>query len=397
MNQSESSSLHASTSFSNTLAQLGGLVRLALREVEGEGVDSDDFKDSDPFEAEGYRVGSPSGIGPSSLAESSLKRHGSAKRAKTGYGSAPSRDPRWYGTGGYTGVQGDPEAEKAERALQARTEEERLRKENETLRELLRISTDITPQVAREFDIEIPAPTTSTSWSSAGLNAGKLSLGKARGNRKSIIEAILPVKSTETKTSDSAVKTEDDQEAVPDKESIMQDLTLSKSSWPKTETAPSIDLISPSNLADTKTSTEVTSTSPARSIGYVVEGSGGPPQLIASTDEQDADKITGIIATSQVDDIEKDKIEELEAVKMEKELPEAVNKQHGLQDADVGMWQADEATMEAVEEDSVKESSEAGADTAEDKVNLRSKMLDELEETIQQIAAADDEKSSTIE
>lgn len=399
-NQSESTSLHASTSFSNTLAHLGGLVRLALREVEGEGIDSDDeddVKDSDPFEAEGYRVGSPSGIGPSSLAESSSKGHGSnTKRAKTGYGSAPSRDPRWYGTGGYTGLQGDPEAEKAEKALQARTEEERLRKENETLRELLRISTDITPEIAREFGIEIPAPTTSTSWSSVGLNAGKLSLGKARGSRKSIIEATLPVKSIESETAESALKTEDDQENIPDEESILQDLKPMKSSWPDMKSASSIGLSS-SDKEDAKPSSDATSTSlPPTSIEHILEGSGGPPQLKSILDEHHTEEGADVKAASQVKDIGIGNPDVLRAEKTEGELQPTTSKQAGLQDTDIGMWQAEDTVMDPLEANGMTAMFGADIDVANDKANLRSKLLDEIEDAIQQTAEPKEETTSAI-
>ena len=48
-----------------------------------------------------------------------------------------SADPRWYGSGGYTGKDLDPDVVKSERALEVLTENERLTVENETLKELL--------------------------------------------------------------------------------------------------------------------------------------------------------------------------------------------------------------------------------------------------------------------
>lgn len=80
-----SSSLHASTALSSTLSHLGSLIRSALRDAQGEGESDDEEEDGlvtgqeddeaeeeeedemirDPFQEEGYRVGSPSGIGPS--------------------------------------------------------------------------------------------------------------------------------------------------------------------------------------------------------------------------------------------------------------------------------------------------------------------------------------------
>jgi hypothetical protein len=313
--QAESASLHASTSFSNTLAHLGGLVRLALREVEGEAIDSDDeddIKNSDPFEAEGYRVGSPSGLGPSSHTTASPKSTTGTKRAKTGYGSAPSRDPRWYGTGGYTGMQGDPEAEKAERALQVRTEEERLRKENETLRELLRISSDVTPEIAREFGIEIPAPPAPASWPKLGANAGKLSLGKARGSRKSIVEANSSAKAGE---------------AEPEEGSQSSNWTKQPENAETHEEPKDVGGSSSLSISNAEEVIESSEVSKAEKItpSHVVQGSGGPPQL--TSDAADDDKRlakSGIVVSSLIDISDTEEVKGAKAVDEEKSEGEEI-------------------------------------------------------------------------
>lgn len=190
--EAERTDLHTNTAFSEQLAHLGSLVRLALREVEGEAFDDEDGSNEGngpedargPFDVEGYRVGSPSGglsrsivtqvPSPPSTGTSTPSR-GKERKGRKGYGSSRSRDPRWYGTGGYTGFQGDPEAECSGRALETHIEEERLRKENEILRDLLRVSTDLTPDVAQKFGISSPAMGPDES------GAPKLSLGKPRG------------------------------------------------------------------------------------------------------------------------------------------------------------------------------------------------------------------------
>lgn len=292
MHQSESASLHASTSYSNTLAHLGGLLRLALREIGGEGEDDDGAEDdnADSFESEGYRVGSPSG--GSRLTISVEGKQQKKIGSKTGYGSAPSRDPRWYGTGGYTGLQGDPEAEKADRALEAMTEEERLRKENETLRELLRVSADITPEVAREFGIEIPAPPSAAGWTKEGIpGAHKLSLGKPRGSRKSLGEIVPPIKTEEIN--------HDEGSAVEEEEEEPSDVVVHNDSAPP---------ISPSSSMSTGAIAAEVLQVPAESIGtspgtidHVVQGAGGPPQLTSEilSSSHAADNNASLISQDQ--------------------------------------------------------------------------------------------------
>ncbi|GAC95382.1 hypothetical protein PHSY_002957 [Pseudozyma hubeiensis SY62] len=98
--------LAAETAFSGTLSHLGGLVRRAMQSLDGEA--------SDESEAEGHDGAAP-------------------QRTKRGW----VQDPKWYGSGGYTGKTTDPIALRAEEALEVLTEEERLRMENDTLRELL--------------------------------------------------------------------------------------------------------------------------------------------------------------------------------------------------------------------------------------------------------------------
>ncbi|SNX86628.1 uncharacterized protein MEPE_05337 [Melanopsichium pennsylvanicum] len=98
--------LAAETAFSGTLTHLGGLVRRAMQSLDGQV--------SDNVEEEEYDDHSPS-------------------KAKRGW----SQHPKWYGSGGYTGKATDPVAMRADDALEQLTEEERLRMENETLRELL--------------------------------------------------------------------------------------------------------------------------------------------------------------------------------------------------------------------------------------------------------------------
>ncbi len=95
--------LAAETAFSGTLTHLGGLVRRAMQSLDGE------FSDDDDDDA------------------------GDAQPRKSKFGWI--QDPKWYGSGGYTGK--DPAALRADDALEHLTEEERLRMENETFRELL--------------------------------------------------------------------------------------------------------------------------------------------------------------------------------------------------------------------------------------------------------------------
>lgn len=98
--------LAAETAFSGTLTHLGGLVRRAMQSLDGE------FSDDDDDDAGAV---------------------GDAQPRKSNRGWI--QDPKWYGSGGYTGK--DPAALRADDALEHLTEEERLRMENETFRELL--------------------------------------------------------------------------------------------------------------------------------------------------------------------------------------------------------------------------------------------------------------------
>lgn len=380
--QAESASLHASTSFSSSLAHLGGLVRLALREVEGEGVepqDTDEGRDADPFEAEGYRVGSPSGIGPSEPAETGSTGQDSGRKSKAGYGSAPSRDPRWYGTGGYTGLQGDPEAEKAERALQARTEEERLRRENETLRELLRISADATPEIAREFGIEIaPPPTVATSWSSAGLNSGKLSLGKARGSRKSLVEA-----GATSKTAGEGLA-----EPEPAKGAVASKNSATKSASPEPLVPASPEAPVPLSLPPRSSSpvmaesavsglmSEDDPISPSKAAPQQGEGAGAgePTQLMMSSDEVGKGKDASEAGASPANNGESAVMEDEEAAEAAKDTL-AEDK---AESADTGLGLR-------LEEGGVAEE-RPEATEVEEKAALRERILDEAEETLSETA-----------
>ncbi|SPO31282.1 uncharacterized protein UTRI_05907_B [Ustilago trichophora] len=98
--------LAAETAFSGTLTHLGGLVRRAMQSMDGEVSDDEDDEDE----------------------------HGRPPRKTT---RGWIQDPKWYGSGGYTGKTTDPVALRADEALEQLTEEERLRLENDTLRELL--------------------------------------------------------------------------------------------------------------------------------------------------------------------------------------------------------------------------------------------------------------------
>lgn len=165
-----------------------------MTDDEEEGEEGGGGAIEDAFETEGYRIDDPSGTEPGSHATAELKQHqqqaqqpiAAASNGKTGkagsrskvaYGSAPNADPKWHGTGGYTGLAGDPEAEISERALERHTEEERLRFENEALREMLRVSADLTPETAKRFGIEMPPPPPPPG-------AMSLSLGKPRSQLK---------------------------------------------------------------------------------------------------------------------------------------------------------------------------------------------------------------------
>lgn len=111
-----SSALQTSTAVTATLSHLGDLVRGALREVEGEGGAGD----------EGYDLDGGDDVA-----------HPHVHAASSSYGST---DPRWYGSGGYTGKQGDVEAQRSDLALERSVEMARLRFENEQLRRVLELS-----------------------------------------------------------------------------------------------------------------------------------------------------------------------------------------------------------------------------------------------------------------
>ena len=353
---------------------------MALREVEGEGVDpqdADEGRDADPFEAEGYRVGSPSGIGPSEQVEPGSIGQDGGRKSKAGYGSAPSRDPRWYGTGGYTGLQGDPEAEKAERALQARTEEERLRRENETLRELLRISADATPEIAREFGIEIaPPPTVATSWSSAGLNSGKLSLGKARGSRKSLVEA-----GTTSKTAGEGLA-----EPEPARDAVASKSSAAKSASPEPIVPASPEAPVPLSLPPRSSSpvmaesavsgltSEDDPISPSKAAPQQGEGAGVPTQLTMSSDEVEKGKDASEVGASPANIGESAAMEDEEAA-------EAANDTLAEDKAESG----DTGLGLRLEEGGVAEE-RPEATEAEEKAAVRERMLDEAEETLSETA-----------
>ncbi|PWN20566.1 hypothetical protein BCV69DRAFT_299048 [Microstroma glucosiphilum] len=141
-----SASLHASTALSSTLAHLSTLVRSALREVEGEGEGAtlDDDETGSIYEA-------------------------SSSRQTLGYGS--TSDPRWYGSGGYTGKLGDPDAQRSDAALERATELQRLRVENEELRRVLDLAE------GKGLDV--------------GFGKEKLSLGAPRRGRKASVSQAI--------------------------------------------------------------------------------------------------------------------------------------------------------------------------------------------------------------
>ncbi|CEH14313.1 Suppressor of IKBKE 1 [Ceraceosorus bombacis] len=164
--------LSESTAVSSRLSEMGSLVRLAMRTLDGEVSTSP----SPTSPASGA-------AGPGSISQST-----SDHTESRGYGSAPSADPKWHGTGGYTGTAGDPDAARSAKVLEDTTEEERLRYENAQLRELLKIATEMP---------ELPAePPTSA----------QLSLGQPRkGRRSSSVTAPAdpsspPTRATETYT-----------------------------------------------------------------------------------------------------------------------------------------------------------------------------------------------------
>lgn len=287
--------LRANTAFSEHLSHLGSLVRLALRDFEGESSQEQDQTqdhDVDPFEAEGYRVGSPSGAGPSGASLTTISdtvhssssstqsmQKGSSKKGKQAYGSSLGKDPKWHGTGGYTGFQGDPDAEIANHALESRIEEERLREENEMLRGLLRISTDLTPEMAEKLGIEMPPPPAASS-SSGWPGSARLSLGKPRGSRKSLGDTSLGVANVGESSADerqiaSAVteqdedsrgvtKDDDNQERIVDEEERTNE--ASTSALPSLETQKSDSI---------------------HGLDHVIEGAGASPQLSDSMDGSD--------------------------------------------------------------------------------------------------------------
>ncbi|CAO1624597.1 unnamed protein product [Sympodiomycopsis kandeliae] len=139
--------LEQGTTVLNTLTHLGSLVRSALKEVEGEEEEEQD-DDTDLSTA----------AGPSRLA----------------YGST---DPRWYGSGGYTGKLGNPEAIRSDSALARSIEIQRLKFENEELRRVLDLSE------GKGLDV--------------GFGKEKLTLGLPRGKKASSLKEDPPTASSE--------------------------------------------------------------------------------------------------------------------------------------------------------------------------------------------------------
>lgn len=286
--------LRANTAFSEHLSHLGSLVRLALRDFEGETIEEQEEAqtyDVDPFEAEGYRVGSPSGAGPSgtsralagetvdSSSSSSPALHKSnSKKAKQPYGSAARSNPKWHGTGGYTGFQGDPDAEVANHALEDRIEEERLREENEMLRNLLRISTDLTPEVADKLGIDMPPPP-ALSTSSGWPGSAKLSLGKPRGSRKSLGDTSIGANSQSEKLA------EEQQTDISEQSDSLRQITEDDNDQENTlddeEQTRESDTISPPSFTESQKSDS------ERGLDHVTEGAGAPPQLSDTVDGSD--------------------------------------------------------------------------------------------------------------
>lgn len=121
-------------------------MRSALREVEGEGEGAslDDEETGSAYEA-------------------------SSSRQTLGYGS--TSDPRWYGSGGYTGKLGDPDAQRSDAALERATELQRLRVENEELRRVLDLAE------GKGLDV--------------GFGKEKLSLGAPRRGRKASVSQAI--------------------------------------------------------------------------------------------------------------------------------------------------------------------------------------------------------------
>ncbi|PWN25191.1 hypothetical protein BDZ90DRAFT_234391 [Jaminaea rosea] len=142
-------SLHAQTSLSQTLSNLGSLVRNALREVEGEAPSPPPtIGGHDDEDDAGANVGEGSSATASS---SSRKRQQSSQQAQQ----------LWPGSGGYTGKAGDLAAQRSDAALEREAELQMLRYENETLKEILDMSE------GKGLDV--------------GAGKDKLSLGTPRG------------------------------------------------------------------------------------------------------------------------------------------------------------------------------------------------------------------------
>lgn len=186
--EEERQSLHESTATSVQLSQLGDLVRLALRSLEGEDV----------------------------------PEPGTSSAGTSAYGSAPAADPRWYGTGGYTGPAGDPDAAGSAQALAFATEEARLRYENEQLRLLLGVATEPPEPTPPQ-----PPPT-----------IAQLSLGKPRIGKKAAAAAAAEAAALEAE--EARLDKDSDEESEEDETERHAESALDDSEAP-TEEAGSAD------------------------------------------------------------------------------------------------------------------------------------------------------------
>ena len=137
--------LAAETAFSGTLTHLGGLVRRAMQSLDGEVSDEEDEDDQEA---------------------------GRPRKTQRGW----AQDPKWYGSGGYTGKITDPVALRADEALEQLTEEERLRMENDTLRELLGLK--------EKSDALLPSASAVDGSSPHGANANAVSKPMSPAERR---------------------------------------------------------------------------------------------------------------------------------------------------------------------------------------------------------------------
>lgn len=380
--------LHANTAFSEHLTHLGSLVRLALRDIEGEGVDvdEDEDKDADPFEAEGYRVGSPSGVGPShsikaAIASATHATSGASegnalsasktKKSKQAYGSADNRDPRWHGTGGYTGFQGDPDAEAANLAMERRIEEEKLRKENEILRELLRVSADLTPEVAQQFDLPMPQLLhngAAGGWGS-GVSASKLSLGKPRGSRKSLGDAPVsgtadrPASEGEGASRSTGVEEGEEEEEEEEEDDEEVENKDDGSRYVHSDQPVAYTISSSSGQVSNASGSGIRS-----GPEHVTQGAGGPPQLPQGESWQVVEGNTqpnsGVLVTSDIAD-------ELDAQRREDKseaeattLAETTTKQ-GMEASESEALGLRSMTAAGADAEPMPDRDEVGADTAQ--------------------------------